>query len=158
MIKIAIPGYKKEELSLQHLILDFNGTLAIDGKLISGVSEKLISLSQKITIHVLTGNTYGTAEEELKGLPCKLISLGERNQQAAKENYLNTLDSETIISIGNGRNDKMMLLKSAIGIIVLQAEGASANSLTAADIVCHNIFDAFDLLENPNRIKSTLRS
>ncbi|MBD3749289.1 MAG: ATPase P [Sphingobacteriales bacterium] len=158
MIKITIPGHQKEELCLQHLILDFNGTLAIEGKLISGVTEKLLSLSKKITIHVLTGNTYGTAAEELKDLPCKLISVGERNQQAEKENYLNTIDHETVISIGNGRNDKLMLLKSAIGIVVMQAEGMSVDAFMAADIVCHNIFDALDLLENPNRIKSTLRN
>ena len=35
MIAIDIPGYKKIELA--HLVLDYNGTLAIDGKLIDGV-------------------------------------------------------------------------------------------------------------------------
>ena len=38
MLSIAIPGFKN--LSLAHLVLDFNGTLAVDGNLITGVSER----------------------------------------------------------------------------------------------------------------------
>lgn len=158
MITISIPGFKKKEFNLKVLILDFNGTIAIDGKLIDGVKERLIALSEKLEIHVLTGNSYGTAEEELKGLPCKVFSLSETNQGLGKGRYMDTLDKDTVVSIGNGRNDSQMLQLSAIGIIVIQKEGASANSLIVADIVCTNIFDAFDLLDNPMRIKSTLRN
>jgi soluble P-type ATPase len=43
MIKIKIPGYKT--LQLSHLVLDHNGTLAVDGILLSGVKERLKTLS-----------------------------------------------------------------------------------------------------------------
>jgi soluble P-type ATPase len=158
MITLNIPGYKKEELQLKILVLDFNGTIAIDGKLINGVDERLIVLSEKLEIHVLTGNSYGNAEKELKGLPCSVISLSERNQGLDKGKYIDTLDKDKVISIGNGRNDSQMFQHSAIGIIVIQQEGASTNSLLVADIVCNTIFDALDLLDHPNRMKSTLRS
>ena len=36
MIEIDIPGYKT--LHLEHLVLDYNGTLAVDGVLIDGVA------------------------------------------------------------------------------------------------------------------------
>ncbi len=39
MLKIQIPGRKP--IILEHLVLDFNGTIAIDGKIISGVKERL---------------------------------------------------------------------------------------------------------------------
>lgn len=46
MLKIQIPGRKP--IILEHLVLDFNGTIAIDGKIISGVKERLKKRSQRI--------------------------------------------------------------------------------------------------------------
>jgi hypothetical protein len=40
MIKINIPG-KDEILELEYLVLDFNGTLALDGKIKPGAGELL---------------------------------------------------------------------------------------------------------------------
>lgn len=39
MIKQDIPNFGS--LALEHLVLDFNGTLAIDGKIQDGVTDKL---------------------------------------------------------------------------------------------------------------------
>jgi len=39
MIAVDIPGYR--ELRLEHLVLDYNGTLAEDGKLLPGVATTL---------------------------------------------------------------------------------------------------------------------
>lgn len=158
MISLSIPGFKVENFDLKYLILDFNGTIAVDGRLIAGVKERLIALSQIIEVFVLTGNTYGTAEEELKGLPIKVITLSERNQRADKEKFVTSLPKDNIISIGNGRNDKLMFSNSVISIIVLEQEGAAVSSLSVADIVCRNIFEALDLLQYTKRMKSTLRS
>lgn len=40
MIEIEIPG--GETLRLEHLVLDFSGTLARDGRLLPGVRERLL--------------------------------------------------------------------------------------------------------------------
>lgn len=80
------------------------------------------------------------------------------NQAEEKEKYIHKINPATVISIGNGRNDKLMLKASAIGIIVVQQEGASAETLIAADIVCSDIFSALDLINNPPRLMATLRS
>ena len=37
MIKVSIPGFKS--LSLKYLVLDYNGTIAIDGALVPGVKK-----------------------------------------------------------------------------------------------------------------------
>jgi soluble P-type ATPase len=158
MVTISIPEYRKTPIQLKHLLLDFNGTLAVDGKLIKGVKEKLIDLSEKIIIHVLTGDTFGTATAELKGIPCKLILLKSANQREEKGKYISGLNTKSVISIGNGRNDRLLLKLSAIGIIVIQKEGASSKTLMDADIICTNILDAFDLINNPLRLKATLRN
>lgn len=157
MISLDIPGFN-ENLTIEHLVLDFNGTLAVDGKLISGVREVLNDLAQKVTIHVLTGNTFGTVEEELKNVACRVIALPKENLGKEKEKYLQQLDTQSVICIGNGRNDRLILQASVIGIIVVQQEGASAEALMAADVVCPDIFSALELLNNPLRLIATLRN
>ena len=88
MIQLAIPGYKETEMQLEYLLLDFNGTLAIDGKLIEGVKERLNALSETLTIHVLTGNTFKTAEYELKNIKCNIVLLPSENQGDEKGKYI----------------------------------------------------------------------
>jgi soluble P-type ATPase len=157
MIALNIPGFN-ENLIIEYLVLDFNGTLAKDGKLISGVKEVLTDLAEKVAIHVLTGNTFGTVEEELKDVPCKVIALPSANLGKEKEKYLQQLNPQSVISIGNGRNDRLIIQASAIGIIVIQQEGASSEALMAADVICPDIFSALELLNHPLRLIATLRN
>ncbi len=51
-----------------------------------------------------------------------------------------------------------MLRVAALGIVVLQREGASSASLAAAHVICTSIVDALELLESPKRLQATLRS
>ncbi|GAI98581.1 unnamed protein product [marine sediment metagenome] len=48
MIDIAIPG--TGELKIKQLVLDLNGTIAMDGEIIDGVAEKLDQLSRLLDI------------------------------------------------------------------------------------------------------------
>ena len=73
IIKIAVPGYKN--FRFEHLVLDFNGTLSCDGRLIDGVRKGLRGLSNRIKIHVLTADTFGGAVSELEGIPCEVSIL-----------------------------------------------------------------------------------
>ena len=47
MISVSIPGWKI--LQLSHLLLDYNGTIAFDGRLIDGVAERLTALASSNT-------------------------------------------------------------------------------------------------------------
>lgn len=155
MWEADIPGFKK--LKLRYLVLDYNGTMSIDGKMIPGVKERLISLSENFEIHVVTADTFGRAAQELKGLPVSLKILDTANQGVSKQNYVQNLGSEETVSIGNGRNDRLMLKEAALGIALLQEEGTSTESIMAADLVCKSITDALDLLLNPKRLVASLR-
>jgi soluble P-type ATPase len=155
MIKIAIPGYK--ELHLSFLVLDFNGTLAADGKLLKGVAEKLHELAGKLEVHVITADTFGKAKQQLKTVKCKLVIADEAEQQSQKLGYIAQLGAESVVAIGNGRNDALMLKHAALGIAVIQKEGACSETIMSADIVCNDIIDALELLTNPLRMKATLR-
>ena len=107
MLKITIPGFR--ETNLTDLILDYNGTLACDGELISGVADRLHELSNKLRIHILTADTFGKAEDEVADLPCELTVLGPGDQAQAKLDYINKVGAVGVVSIGNGRNDRLML-------------------------------------------------
>ena len=47
MLHIDVPGWKT--LRLAHLFLDYNGTLALDGRILPGVAERLPSLERAVT-------------------------------------------------------------------------------------------------------------
>ena len=155
MLKIKIPG--TENLQLKHLVLDFNGTVAEDGHLLPGVKEKLEILQKNLQIHILTADTYGSASGELKNLPVRLEIIPAENQDQAKEELIKSLGEKEVAAIGNGRNDRLMLKKSTLGIMVIQKEGAAVEAFWAADVLCLSIQDALDLFLYPQRLKATLR-
>ncbi|MFT3989842.1 MAG: hypothetical protein QM680_00390 [Luteolibacter sp.] len=156
MIDIDIPDFGA--FSLKHLVLDYNGTLALDGHLLPGVREVLGALAPLLDIHVVTADTFGLAEKYLSSLPLALTVLPAGSQAAAKAAFVETLGAASVVAIGNGRNDRQMLAAAAIGILIIQKEGASAATLASADILSSNILDALDLLRHPKRFIATLRS
>ena len=156
MIEVEVPGWKT--LRLEHLVLDYNGTLALDGRLLEGARESLKALSSNLALHVVTADTFGGAEGGLHGIPCKLVVLPAGDQAEAKADYLRKLGAENSAAIGNGRNDRLMLKEAALALVVVQNEGAAVETLLSAQVVCADISDALDLLLHPLRLVSTLRS
>lgn len=155
MIEIAIPGH--ETLRLEHLVLDFNGTLACDGMLLTGVSEALRILAKELSVHVVTADIFGHAREALGDLHCQLAILPPGNQAAAKMEYVHKLGAAACACVGNGRNDRLMLASAALGIAVVQREGAAVETVMSAKVVCPDIVSALELLLNPKRLIATLR-
>lgn len=155
MLKIEIPGRKP--LQIEHLVLDFNGTLATDGMLIDGVEQLLNKLSEQLSIHIITADTFGTVAESLKGVNCKVIVLEKANQEKQKKSYIKQLGPKKCVAIGNGFNDRLMLKFAVLGIATIQPEGAAIKSLQIADIACTSIIDALNLLLNPKRMAATFR-
>ena len=156
MLETSIPGYKT--LFLSHLVLDYNGTIACDGRLMTGVRERLEELSRSVSIHILTADTFGSVRKEMTGIPCEVVVIGMENQTQTKADYVRQLGLQKTVSVGNGRNDALMLKETVLGIAVIQEEGAAVETLIAADIVTRSILDALDLLLQPLRLTATLRS
>ncbi len=156
MIEVAIPGDGR--LRLSYLVMDYNGTLACDGVLLEGVVERLTAVSRDLSIHVVTADTFGKAQAALKGLPCTLRILSQTGQNHSKLAYVTQLGRSETVSIGNGRNDRLMLQAAALGIAVIGPEGAATDAIQAADVVTIGIQAALDLLINPLRLVATLRS
>ena len=156
MLNITIPGYAN--LRIKSLLLDYNGTLALDGSLLSGVNERLVRLSDSVQIHILTADTFGGVRSQLDGIRCELLVIPPGDEKAGKLEVAQQLGLDTIVSIGNGRNDELMVKQAALGIVVSQGEGVAVETLIAADVVCPNILAALDLLIHPLRLTATLRS
>jgi soluble P-type ATPase len=156
MIRIDIPGYRT--LTLDHLVLDFNGTLAVDGHLAEGVRERLTALSEQLDVHVLTADTFGRVSGEMAEIPCRVSILSPEAQDHAKRAYVEELGADRVAAMGNGRNDRRMLAAAALGVAVLLEEGVSVETLTAADVACRGIVSALDLLTHPLRLVASLRS
>lgn len=155
MLRIEISN--EFTLTIEHLVLDYNGTLAIDGHMIKGVRELVERISGDLNIHVITANTFGSVHDNLADTNANLVIIGRGNEAQQKADFINTLNPLSVVSIGNGANDALMLKQSALGIAVVQAEGASTQALINSDIVCNSIIDAMSLLLNPVRIAATLR-
>lgn len=156
MLEIDIPGYR--QLRLEHLVLDFNGTMACDGELFEGIRERLEALSAQLRIHILTGDTFGKARSQLAGIPCDLSILPVENQDRLKLEYIRRLGPDITVCVGNGRNDRLMLQEAGLGIAVAQAEGAAVQAVLVADVLAPDILAALDLLTRPLRLVATLRA
>jgi soluble P-type ATPase len=156
LIEIIIPGYRV--MHLQHLVMDYNGTLAQDGRLLEGVRPRLESLADRLHLHVITADTFGFVQEELASVKCDLAILPSDEQAPTKVDYVRNLGPEGVAVIGNGRNDRLMLEAAELGIAVVQGEGASFEALSAADVVIPDILSALDMLLFTKRLIATLRS
>lgn len=155
MFELDIPGFGM--VRLNHLVSDYTGTLSFDGRLISGVKERLIRLSEMLAIHILTSDTFGTAQKELNGIPCTVHILKGEDHDVQKEDYVKRLGAEGVVAFGNGNNDRRMLKIARIGIAVTEGEGGAVDMLMAADIHVTSILSGLDLLLYPMRLKATLR-
>ncbi len=156
MLEIAIPG--AEPLRLDHLVADFNGTLAVDGELLPGAGEALRRLAEKLALHVVTADTFGRARDALAGIPCELAILPEGAQDSAKLRYVEALGAARCACLGNGRNDRLMLAAAGLGIAVMQGEGAAVETLLAAAVAVPDVNAALGLLLYPRRLVATLRT
>ncbi|WP_027365512.1 HAD family hydrolase [Desulfotruncus alcoholivorax] len=155
MILVDIPG--RGILELKHIVLDYNGTMAKDGILLPGVEERLNRLSENIEVHILTADTFGKCRGECKGIKGTVRILAQPIGAEEKETFVESLGADQTAAVGNGANDRLMLAKAALGIVVLGPEGTSVQALQNADVAVKEINEGLDLLLQSKRLIATLR-
>jgi soluble P-type ATPase len=155
LLEITIPEFGI--LKLSHLVLDYNGTLTLDGKIPPKVKEKLADLSAKLEIQVLTADTFGTAQTELSNVPCQVHIISGDGLDKQKEEYIRVLGAESVVAFGNGRNDRLMLKAARLGVAVVGREGCATDAVMAADLCIVDVADGLDLLLHPKRLEATLK-
>lgn len=156
MLTIDIPGHAV--LELEHLVLDLNGTLAQDGEVLAGVAEAVSALAAELDVTLITADMHGNADELLEPLGLRHVHIIPRGGEGeAKLDLVDELGADSVVAIGNGANDALMLRDAALGIAVISGEGASVSAIMAADVAVHSIEDALGLLLEPKRLIATLR-
>ena len=155
MLCIKIPG--REELSLNHLILDYNGTIAEDGEIIEGIRPRLAELAKELSIYVITADTHGTAAKKCEGLPLQVLTFPTTEVGKIKADEADMMEGG-VITIGNGFNDIQMSDAADLSICVIGREGCCGALLAHTDVVVTSIEDALDLLLKTGRLRATLRT
>jgi P-type E1-E2 ATPase len=155
MIEVEIPG--RGTYRLRHLVLDVNGTIAVEGQLVEGVAGRVAELRRSIEVHMLTADTRGRQKAIDAQLGMQAARITPQDEAAQKAAFVRELGGETVCAVGNGANDALMLREAKLAIAVLGAEGLAVETLNAADVVVPHVNAALDLLLNPLRLVATLR-
>lgn len=155
MIRIDIPG--RETLAIEHVLLDYNGTIAVDGLLAPGVSECMRKLAELAHVAVLTADTYGTAGAQCAPLGVEVVTFPRAGAAEFKQAYAEKLDGQ-IACLGNGFNDMGMFDQADLAIAILDTEGTYAGLLGHADILARSAEEGLSLLLYPDRVRATLRT
>ena len=158
-ITIDIPGFGT--LQINALLSDYTGTLSIGGKLSAGVKDRLLRLAQLVDVHVVTADSFGTAEQELHDLPLICRRLEGPGEDAQKQRYAMELNPRCLAAFGNGNNDRlhMKLVKESGGLTIAvdNGEGCAHEALRHSSIFVAGAANALDLLLEPTRLRATLR-
>ncbi len=155
LITIEIPGHG--DIKAENLVMDYNGTVAKDGRVIDGVRERLNTLSRDLNIYILTADTFGTVYSEFENQNVEIKVMDSDNSAINKKKYVEALGIKNSICIGNGYNDIEMMKSAVLAIGVAQAEGINGKLVIYSDIVFTSILDALDSIINHRRIKATMR-
>ena len=126
MIKVDIPG--RESLELDNLVLDFNGTIAVDGRILENIKK-----------------------------PLKVITIPTGCAGVHKSELVKKLGQKYTAAIGNGFNDIEMFKNAELSVAVIEGEGTCSKLIINSDIVTRSIGEALNLFLIPNHIKADLR-
>ncbi len=156
MMSLQIPGWGARDW--RHLVLDVNGTLAVDGELVPGVAERVRALAGRLQVHLLTGDIRGNVADIARELGVTWTRVQRGREDEQKRDHVLGLGAEGVIAVGNGNNDALMLSTASLGIVVIGPEGAATRAIMAADLAVHDVVDALDLLLDTTRLSATLRT
>lgn len=155
MIAIVRPGL--DPLEIDSLLIDFEGTLAMDGRVHPKVKDKLNLLAKRVQISILIGEETEKVKEALKRVKAEIVPVAEGQASQEKLRWLHRLGPNRTAAIGNGFDDGELLEKAALGLAVLSREGTAASTWIKADLLFPTLLDALDFLLKPLRQKATLK-
>ena len=155
MIGIEIPGW--ESLDICHIVMDYNGTAAVDGVFLAEAEERILKLKEMAQLYILTADTYGTVKEQCCGLGIEVMTFPREGAAECKEEIVKGL-SGGVVCLGNGLNDIQMFDAADLSIAVLEKEGLCGRLLNHADVIAPSFTAGLDLLLKPNRLRATLRT
>lgn len=156
MIRVEIPG-RVRPLELTHVVLDFNGTIAVDGVLLPEAAERIRRLKDLVQLHVLTADTYGSVRGQCEGLGVEVHTFPRAGAGLCKRDIVAEL-KDGVACFGNGLNDIPMFGLATLSVAVMEGEGLCGRLVAHADVVVRSAAEGLDLLLCPDRLRATLRN
>lgn len=157
-IHVDIPGFGKRHIRIA--VSDYTGTHSFGGKIAPDVRTKLKQLVTLVDLHIVTADSFGTAESELAGIAIPYKLRTDRHD-VEKATYIRQFDLQQVAAFGNGNNDRLMLaaVKEAGGLAIAvdNGEGCAMDAMRNANLFVTGAGNAIDLLLDPVRLKATLR-
>ncbi len=154
MIRIERPELSPVEI--EFVLIDFEGTLAIDRRVHPKAKDKINLLSKRAKIYILTKEKKELIEERLRKVKAEIVYLSESGSSQRKLDLLRQLGPARCAGIGNGADDAAMIKEAGIGISIIGKEGSAGEAVRNSDLVFIDILDALDFLLKPLRQKATL--
>jgi len=157
-IIIEIPGFGKRHIRIA--VSDFTGTHSFGGAIEPDVKRRLRKLVTLVDLHIVTADSFGTAEKALAGIAIP-HQLRTGRHDIDKADYVSQFDLQHVAAFGNGNNDRLMLKAvkdgGGLAIAVDNGEGCAMDAMRNADLFVVGAANAIDLLLDPVRLKATLR-
>ncbi len=126
-IHLDIPG--RGPCTFEHLVLDLNGTLALNGDLLPGVADRLASLSPTVcTIHLLTADTGGNAAQLCVRLSIPWTHIEPGAEASQKQVFIKRLGAAHVVAVGNGVNDARTAVGRGPGRCSARSRGVGPGS------------------------------
>ena len=151
-----IPGHG--EIAIDHIVCDYNGTLATDGVMIDGVAECLCALkSEGFQVHVVSADIHGNLKDICEQQSLTFHKVGSDDLAQQKADYVQGLGAENVATVGNGMNDLKMFQAARLSVAIIGDEGAAFQTVKEADIVTKHIVDALTLFLKSKRLTATLK-
>lgn len=143
-------------IEIKTIVLDLNGTLAVNGQLVVGVAERIERLKNEMGFQLIlvSGDQRGNGKSMASTLG---IDFRKANSLEEKERVILEYNCETTAAIGNARIDIGTFKQAKIAIATLQGEGIHTGILKEVDILVPSILDALDLFIDPNSFKATMK-
>jgi soluble P-type ATPase len=155
---IEIPGFGNREIYA--LVSDYTGTLSCAGKVVPGVLDRLSKIKEFAEVRVVSSDSFGTAEAELRGI-VKPDILKTGKDDVEKQEFVKTFDLKHVVAFGNGNNDRLLLKTvkegGGLAIAVDNGEGCAIDALLNAHLFIAGAVNALNLLLEPRSCKATLR-
>lgn len=155
MIVYDIPGF--DPMRIEHVLLDYNGTIAKDGRMPESVRLLISRLADQVPVTILTADTHGTVRAECEGLDVHVETFPRAGAAQCKQEYARGIKGDAAC-LGNGFNDILMFDECRLSVAVMDAEGVCAKLVPHADILVRSMEEGLELLLAPDRVRATLRS
>ncbi len=152
---MLIKGPNNSELFIETIVLDLNGTLAVNGKVSEETKSRILKLkSMAYRLVLISGDIRGNASVIAEDLEIELF-LGANSQEKAEQ--MQQFDKDKTAAIGNARIDIGTFDNAAISIATLQSEGIHSGIINHVDLIVPSIDDALNLFIDIKSLEATLR-